>query len=134
MKDAMGLRPHNLGNAAVPDDLSRVVCALLDRWGLSLQQRYVLLGGDPESAAMPYSAEVALLSTRLPDVVNRAGQLLAIHRALRVLFLENADLRFSWVQRRNQALDGKTPIDLMLDEGSAGIAKVLTLLDRHCSM
>lgn len=114
-------------------NLVRVVVSLLKKWNLSEEQRLALLGTHGHDGAafldcridaqpLPATSEVAL----------RAAHLLAIHRSLRLLFPENEDLRFSWVRRRNQALGGSAPIEIMLRDGADGIARVRAVLDQQC--
>jgi hypothetical protein len=62
-------------------------------------------------------------------MLDRAGWLLAIHKALRLLYPRNEALRYSWVKRRNRDFDNFTPLELMIREGIIGIAKVSRYLD-----
>lgn len=62
----------------------------------------------------------------------RAAYLLAIHKALRLLYPENPGLRYDWVNRRNRVFNDRTPLDVMRDEGLPGIAQVARFLENAC--
>lgn len=121
---------------SVSDDvgnLGRVVVSLLKKWNLSEEQQLALLGIETGDGASLSGHEIgAQPLPAAPEVVQRAAQLIAIHRSLRVLFPENEDLRFSWVARRNQAFGGSAPIDVMLSDGRNGVARVRAVLDQQC--
>ncbi|MBA1275957.1 antitoxin Xre/MbcA/ParS toxin-binding domain-containing protein [Stutzerimonas azotifigens] len=111
-------------------DLARVIGALFDRWQLDTDLQMQLLGMSPKSRKqLPrYRAgEQPLPGSR--DVLDRAGYLLGIHKGLRLLFPEDETLRFTWVHRRNGALDGATPLEVMVRDGLLGIARVARLVD-----
>lgn len=127
--------PAQVDPAASGDwrNLGRVVVTLLKRWNLTEEQQLALLGTDPNdhAASSPYGIGAYPLPAT-PETVQRAAHLIAIHRSLRLLFPEDDALRFSWVVRRNQALGGFAPIDIMLGDGGDGIARVRALLDHQC--
>lgn len=111
-------------------DLARVVGALLDKWELSSESQMALLGMSPESRQLLpryRRGERALPNSR--DTLDRAGYLLGIHKGLRLLFPEDEALRYGWVQRRNAMLDNRTPLDVMLDEGLVGLARIARFVD-----
>lgn len=63
------------------------------------------------------------------DSYDRVGHLLAIHKNLRLLYPQNSELLYGWVTMRNQKFDGRTPLEVMIEDGSLGIAKVSRYLD-----
>jgi hypothetical protein len=63
------------------------------------------------------------------DTLDRAGFLLGIHKGLRLLFPEDPALRYDWVKRRNRLLDERTPLEVMLDEGLVGLARIARFVD-----
>lgn len=135
MKQNDGLSTDTVEDPTVLCDLARLVHALFDRWGISAEHQVALLGMAPlELLAAGTARPASAPSADALEAVTRARELLAIHRALHLLFPENADLRFSWVHRRNEALGGSTPIAVMLDRGSGGRSQVLTLLEHQCSV
>lgn len=120
----------DLADDAVRRDLARVVAALLEKWNLSTQTQLALLGMSRESRkVLPQfrRGERALPNTR--DTLDRAGYLLGIHKGLRMLFPEDETLRYSWVHRRNRMLGEREPLQVMVDEGLIGLARVARFVD-----
>jgi hypothetical protein len=109
--------------------LAKLVVKLFHRWGLSTADQLELLGLSPNSRAMlsKYGKGEALPATR--DILDRVGWLLAIHKALSLLYPKNEDIRYSWVSRRNTAFNNLTPLTVMKEQGIIGIAKVARYLD-----
>ncbi len=109
--------------------MARLVTRLFELWQLPTAEQLNLLGLSETSRALltKYRKGEPLPLSR--DVQDRVGWLLSIHKALRLLYPQNEALRYSWVSRRNQALDNLRPLDLMLDQGIIGIAKVSRYLD-----
>jgi hypothetical protein len=67
-------------------------------------------------------------------MLDRAGWLLAIHKALRLLFPYSENLRFSWIKRRNRNFGNLTPLEIMMREGIIGLAKVSRYLDMELGL
>lgn len=111
--------------------LSKMVIKLFRLWNLSTADQLDLLGLSPKSRAMlaKYGKGEALPGTR--DILDRVGWLLAIHKALRLLYPQNEDIRHSWVSRRNAAFNNLTPLTVMKEQGIIGIAKVARYLDHY---
>jgi hypothetical protein len=63
------------------------------------------------------------------DLLDRAGHLLGIHKALRILFPHNRDLVYRWVTTANRRFSGRTPLEIMCDEGFLGLLMVRRYLD-----
>lgn len=106
-----------------------LISNLFDHWKLGTEDQLNLLGLSSTSRAMlgKYRKGNPLSSSR--DMQDRAGWLFAIHKALRLLYPRNPELRYSWISRRNRAFGNLAPLDLMKDEGLIGIAKVARYLD-----
>ncbi len=109
--------------------MAKLVTRLFDVWSLSTQDQLNLLGLSATSRAMltKYRKGDPVSTSR--DMLDRVGWLLAIHKALRLLFPRNEDLCYSWVNRRNRAFANLSPLSVMLDQGLIGIAKVSRYLD-----
>ena len=120
----------DLSEEATRRDLARVLAALFGKWALPGDVQLALLGLSPESRKLlpQYRrGERALPNTR--DTLDRAGFLLGIHKGLRLLFPEDPALRYGWVKRRNALLGERTPLDVMLDEGLVGLARIARFVD-----
>lgn len=109
--------------------LAALAMKLFQLWGLSTADQLDLLGLSPKSRAMlsKYARGEALPATR--DMYDRVGWLLAIHKALRLLYPRNEEIRYSWVNRRNAAFGNLAPLDVMKEQGIIGIARVARYLD-----
>ena len=110
-------------------DLARLIMRLFDRWQLDTAAQLNLLGLSPTSRAMlgRYRRSTAYPATR--DVLDRIGWLLAIHKALRLLYPYNEALRYDWVKRRHEAFGHRAPLEVMMEDGLIGIAKAARYLD-----
>lgn len=120
----------DLAADATRRDLARVVAALFARWELPGDTQLSLLGLSPESRkllAQYRRGERALPNTR--DTLDRAGYLLGIHKGLRLLFPEDPVLRYGWIKRRNGLLGDRAPLEVMLEEGLVGLARVARFVD-----
>jgi hypothetical protein len=104
--------------------LAEAVTALLDRWNLAAADRSSLLGLDEGAELRPGEA-----LPENPAVLQRAGHLLAIGRALRRMYPYQPTLRDRWVATPEPALGGKTPLATMLAQGIDGIREVRELIE-----
>ena len=129
IKEDPEFRKVDLAAKASRENLTRMLTKLFDLWKLPVNSQLSLLGLSPSSRAMltKYRQGAALSTSR--DVLDRAGWLLAIHKALRLLYPRNEKLRYSWVSRPNRAFENRPPLEVMLEEGIIGIAKVSRYLD-----
>jgi hypothetical protein len=104
--------------------LVEAVTALLDRWNLAAADRSSLLGLDEGAELRPGEA-----LPENPGVLQRAGHLLAIGRALRRLYPYQPTLRDRCVATPEPALGGRPPLAVMLDGGNGGILEVRELIE-----
>lgn len=119
-----------LADEGTRQDLARVLTALFERWDLPTDVQLSLLGLSPESRkllGLYRRGERGLPASR--DALDRAGYLLGMHKALRLLFPENPTLRYGWIRMRNRQLDGRTPLEVMLEDGLVGLARIARFLD-----
>ncbi|SCZ64153.1 DUF2384 domain-containing protein [Thiohalomonas denitrificans] len=103
--------------------LAAVVVALLLRWGLSPDKQAELLdvtdiGPFRDGGPLPDD----------PDVLERAGHLVAIERALQWLYPDDRVMRDHWISFRNEELGGLSPLAVMLRDHK-GFETVRALLD-----
>lgn len=120
----------DLTNEVTRRHLARVIATLFEKWELPTETQLALLGMSPESRkvlAQYRRGERSLPNSR--DTLDRAGYLLGVHKALRLLFPEDTDLRYQWVQRRNRLLGERTPLEVMVDDGLVGLARVARFVD-----
>ena len=119
----------NLENSDARRKLAQMVTRLFELWDLPTADQLELLGLSRTSRAQisKYRKGGALPSSR--DMLDRIGWLLSIHKSLRLLYPRNANIRHTWVKRRNRILDDQRPLDIMKYQGLIGIARVARYLD-----
>lgn len=121
--------PSDFTTEANRAELTPVVLRLFERWQLDTAQQLNLLGLSATSRSMlsKYRAGGALPGTR--DCLDRIGWLLAIHKALRLLYPYNETLRYGWIKHRNTTFGERTPLEVMAEDGIIGLARVARYLD-----
>ena len=122
-------RDIDLRSVEARQNLAKMVIKLFDRWDLSTADRLELLGLSVNSRSVlaKYAKGEALPEGR--DTLDRVGWLLAIHKALRLLYPQNPEIRYTWVNRRNTAFSNLTPLTVMKEQGIVGLARVARYLD-----
>lgn len=121
---------HAISEADRRRGQAQLLMRLFDRWSLTQAQMANLLDISASSRATLKSYETGargLGGGR--DIQQRAGYLLGIHKALRLLYPNNEEMRYGWVSRRNQYFDNHAPLDVMLEQGLIGIARVYECLN-----
>ena len=108
--------------------LAKMVVSLLDHWDLPLNDRAALLGlsAHSRSTIARYRRGEPLADSA--DLLARAGHLLGIHKALRILFPHDRDLAYRWVSTPNRRF-GTSPLEVMKRHGYEGILAVRRYLD-----
>ena len=111
--------------------VGRMLMTLFDHWQLSTGEQLSLLGlsKDNRAALTKYREGRPLANDR--DKLERAGILLGIHKALRLLFPHNRELAYGWMKRPNRAFGGLTPAQLIDEQGLIGLHMVRAYLDRQ---
>jgi hypothetical protein len=109
--------------------LARMVVALLEHWELPLNDQAALLGlsAQSRSTIARYRRGEPLADNA--DLLARAGHLLGIHKALRMMFPHDRDLAYRWVGTPNRRFAGARPLDIMKRHGYEGILAVRRYLD-----
>ena len=119
----------NLRSRASRERLAKMVVALLDHWRLAQNDQAALLGlsGQSRSTIARYRRGEPFADSA--DLLARAGHLLGIHKALRIIFPHDLELAYRWVTTPNRRFDGATPLDIMKRHGYEGILAVRRYLD-----
>jgi len=109
--------------------LAKLVVSLLDHWQLPPNDQAALLGlsAQSRSTVARYRRGEPLADSA--DLLSRAGHLLGIHKALRILFPHDLDLAYRWISMPNRRFGGASPVDLMKRHGYEGILAVRRYLD-----
>ncbi|BAU47654.1 hypothetical protein SVA_1075 [Sulfurifustis variabilis] len=116
-----------------PEDrlqLARMIVNLLDEWGVEPAGQVLLLGlpeeTKPRSMAR-YGRDLPLPEDA--EVMERVEHLVGIADALRTTFPRNARMGTLWLNQRNNRFNDRVPLDVMLEDGLAGVIAVRAHLD-----
>jgi Protein of unknown function (DUF2384) len=109
--------------------LARMVVALLEHWELPLNDQAALLGLSAQSRSSIARYRRGEPFGDSADLLARAGHLLGIHKALRMMFPHDRDLAYRWVGTPNRRFAGARPLDIMKRHGYEGILAVRRYLD-----
>lgn len=108
--------------------LARMVVKLFDHWQLSAPDQASLLGLSPASRATVARYRNGEPLADNADLLARAGHLLGVHKALRILFPHDRDLSYRWVSTPNRRFGDRKPLEI-LKQGYEGILAVRRYLD-----
>lgn len=104
---------------------AQLLMTLFDHWSLSQIETANLLGvstSSRDTLSKYRKGERGISAAQ--DSQQRAGYLLGIHKALRLLYPRNKELLYGWVKNRNRYFDNVTPLEIMTEDGLIGIARV----------
>ena len=118
----------NLRSRSSRERLAKLVVSLLDRWQLPPNDQAALLGlsAQSRSTVARYRRGEPLADSA--DLLARAGHLLGIHKALRILFPHDLDLAYRWISAPNRRF-AASPLEIMKRHGYEGILAVRRYLD-----
>ena len=105
--------------------LTKMIMRLFDLWQIPIVDQAALLNRSL-STIRRYQNGGCFADGE--DIQDRVGNLLGIHKNLGILYPHNRDIVYRWVSARNQAFDGKTPIETMKKDLN-GIIAVRGYLD-----
>lgn len=111
--------------------ISQMLITLFGHWQLSTSDSLQLLGMAPNNrtALANYRRGKPIANER--DRLERAGNLLGIHKTLRLLFPHDRQLAYAWMTTPNRAFKGQTPVSVIIDKGLMGYYIVRAYLDRQ---
>ena len=118
----------DLRNRASRERLAKMVVSLLEHWKLPLNDQASLLGlsAQSRSTIARYRRGEPLADSA--DLLARAGHLLGIHKALRILFPQDRELAYRWVSAPNRRFGSRAPLEIM-KQGFEGLLAVRRYLD-----
>lgn len=106
--------------------MARAAVNLFRLWGLTEAEAALLLGGISERTYARWKkGEIGRLSV---DLKTRLSVLMGVHKALRIIFTENARA-YEWVRKSNQHFGGRRPLDIMLGGQLTDLFRVRHYLD-----
>lgn len=122
-------RGVDLHSRASRERLARLVVALMDHWQLALADQAALLGLSAQSRSTIARYRKGEPFADSADLLARAGHLLGIHKALRILFPHDRSLAYRWISAPNRRFGGAAPLEIMKSRGYEGILAVRRYLD-----
>jgi len=108
---------------------AQMITKLFALWILSADEELSLLGLKSHRTVQRYRQGAPVANRK--GMIERIGHLLAIHRSLRILLRSDRELVYTWIKLPNKDLGDLRPLDLMLRDGTAGIATVRSYLERE---
>ena len=109
--------------------LARMLMQLFEHWSLAPADQALLLGLSAQSRSTLARYRKGEPLADSADLLGRAGHLLGIHKALRLLFPHDRDLAYGWVCAPNRRFGGASPLEIMKRHGYEGILAVRRYLD-----
>lgn len=130
--EMLGLKlpEHLLGVKSLNPDSALIIPAsaattlvlnILKLWKIPLNEQAKLLGVKRNSLKI----RTPRPSTTTPVDLQRLEDLLAIYKALDVLFPDLLQAEHSWVTTPNKAFNNRTPVEVMLTEGTTKVRRYL---------
>ncbi len=128
---AINTSPHEFSPAPItPEEGAagfRAVANIFAKWGLSEAQAATLLDMS-KSTYHRWRMDGPGKVSR--DLAMRLGFLLGIHKGLRLLF-RDPSRAYAWVKKPNDAFDGQSALDVMLNGYLTDLMRVRTYLDNE---
>ena len=100
--------PSDLSTEESRVALASMITRLFEHWQLPQEVQLALLGLSSNSRAL--LSQYRQGKRAIPhshDVLDRVGWLLSIHKALRLLYPHDENLRYQWVRQPNKHLDNR---------------------------
>ena len=109
--------------------IAGMVMKLFELWELPVKDQLSFLGLSPGSKKTldRYRKKEPFSDHR--DLMDRAGNLLAIHRALRILYPHNRKIVYDWMTTPNSDFGGHSPADMVREKGFLGLVIVRNYLE-----
>jgi len=106
--------------------MQKAIVRLFEKWELSDEQSSVLLG---DIAVRSYQRwKSGNFGKVKVDLATRMSNLLGIHKALRILFIEPSR-GYEWIKQSNDDFGGSSALDLMLEGQITDLMRVRRYLD-----
>ena len=110
--------------------LTRSIMSILDSWGLSGEALMSVLDlpeGTPKRALRKYRDNTPFPDTE--QVYERLEHIIGIADALRTTYPHNPPMGILWLQQKNRQVQGRIPLQIILDDGLQGLMEVRAHLD-----
>ena len=111
--------------------LTQAVVHHLDEWKISAEAMLCVLGL-PEEVRPRHMQQYRQGDKAFPqteDIMHRIDHLVGIADALRTTFPFSSQMRVMWLQKPHRRFQKRSPLAVMLDEGTDGLMKVRIEVD-----
>ena len=111
--------------------LTQAVIHHLDEWKISADDMLCVLGL-PEEVRPRHMQQYRQGDKAFPqteDIMHRIDHLVGIADALRTTFPFSSQMRVMWLQKPHRRFQKRSPLTVMLDEGTDGLMKVRIEVD-----
>lgn len=122
----------NYGDDFDPKAVTQMIMRLFSHWGLTYEQQAALLSlsRNTNSSIARYKSGKSFIALDR-DKFDRIGHLLAIHKCLRMIFPMNTKLAYEWPTTPNKYFNGRTPVQVVIDDGFLGLVEVRKYLEHY---
>ena len=106
--------------------LGRAFWKLTEHYRLTREEQAVLLGikfNKERLGALQKKSEIPAE----PDKMQRVGNLLGIHKNLRILFPEDRDLVYSWMHTPHKMFEGQSPMGFIAEDFANSFARLFAV-------
>jgi uncharacterized protein (DUF2384 family) len=110
--------------------IAGMIIQLLDNWSIDSANQITFLSlpeKTPLRAIRKYRQNTPFPESE--ELNEKIKHLIGIADALRTTFPRNAEMGSQWMNKPHRRFDGRTPINLMLEEGVKGFVTVRSQLD-----
>lgn len=112
--------------------LTKMIIQLFAHWELTYFEQSAMLGLSVKTNTSIARFKNGSSCIRMDrDTYDRVRFLLSIHQSLRQIFPLNPDLAYKWPKSSNQQFKGKTPIQVIIEDGILGLSCVHTYLESY---
>ncbi len=109
--------------------LANLIMRLFELWELSSEDQSAMLGLSKNNQDTLNRYRNGEPFANDSDLIDRAGYLLSIHKALRILYPRNRDLVYRWIKMPNKAFANKSPLEVAKDKQIEGLTEISLYLD-----
>lgn len=110
--------------------LAGMIMSILDSWGLNGQAIMSVLNfpaGIPLRALRRYRENTAFPNDE--GVYERVDHIVGIYDALRTTYPHNPPMGLLWLRKRHQRFQGRSPLQVIVEDGLEGLLRVRVHLD-----
>jgi Protein of unknown function (DUF2384) len=109
----------------------RMIVKLFELWTLNDTQQLKLLGFSEKNVKIFDDYKLGLPISEPFEIAEREAHILAIHKYLLILFSDQPELAYQWMNQQNKSFDG-TPVAFVALKGLRGLIDIRSYLSNIC--